>query len=299
MLGYHMFTVAQRKKLVSQLRQPIRLKELRDSAEKLMRGTRYQYAHTFIQALEDEGIVKMHTLRPKTRPPMHVYSSAPLNEVSPYDLAVSLLPNGYFCNLSAVYYHNLTNQVPNTVYWCQETSAPRKGRSKQQLTEARIRSAFVKPSHHTSFVVKHNDHDIVVIERARGTDHGVVTVRRKQSPCPAGSRVATLERALIDAVVSPHYNGGITSLCEYFRAAKGRLKTQKLLEVYRKLEFVYPYAQAIGFFMDHAGMPDHAEELRRVYPPRQRFYVDHGARSTWIYDERWMISYPKGLVDDN
>jgi hypothetical protein len=147
--------------------------------------------------------------------------------------------------------------------------------------------------------VKQNDHHIVIIERTRGTDHGVVTLRRQQSQCPAGTRVATLERALIDAVVSPHYNGGITSLCDYFRAAKGRVKTQKLLEIYRRLEFVYPYAQAIGLFMEHAGMPGHADEIRQVYPPRQRFYVDHGAKSTWGYDERWMISYPKGLVDDN
>ena len=296
-----MFSRAQRQKFVGQLQRPLRLKELRKAAERLMKGTRYQYANSFIQALKDEGILRMHTLQPKnpTRKTMHVYSSAQLNEIDSYDLAAAMLPGGYFCNLSAVYYHGLISQVPNTVYWCQETSAPRKGRSKQQVTDARVRSAFIKPRHHTSFVVKQRDHDIVIIERTRGTDHGVVAVRRQQSPCPVGSRVATLERALIDAVVSPHYNGGITSLCEYFGAAKGKLKTQKLLEIYRKLEFVYPYAQAIAFFMDHAGMQDHAEEVRRVYPPRQRFYVDHGAKSTWIYDERWMISYPKGLVDDN
>jgi hypothetical protein len=296
-----MFTIAQRKKLVGQLRQPLRLKELRDVAEGLMKGTPYQYTNSFIQALEDEKILRMYSLQPKSpkRKAMHVYSSVRLDEIDPYDLATALLPGGYFCNLSAIYYHGLTNQVPNTVYWCQETSARRKGRSKQQVTDARIRAAYVKPSCHTSFVLKQGDHNLVIIERTRETDHGVVTVRRKQSPCPAGSRVATLERALIDAVVSPHYNGGIGSLCEYFRVAKGRLKTQKLLEIYRKLEFVYPYAQAIGFFMENAGMTDHAEEVRRVYPPRQRFYVDHGAKSTWIYNERWMISYPKGLVDDN
>jgi hypothetical protein len=296
-----MFTIAQRQKLERELQQPLRLKELREAVAVLMKGTRYQYANSFIQALEDEGILRMHTLQPESpnRKAVHVYSSAPLNEIDSYDLAAAMLPGGYFCNFSAIYAHGLTNQVPNTVYWCLETSAPRKGRSKQQVTDARLRSAFVKPSRPTSFVVKQSGHHIVIIERTRGTDHGVVTKRSRQSQCPAGSRIVTLERALIDAVVSPHYNGGITSLCDYFRAAKGRVKTQKLLEIYRRLEFVYPYAQAIGLFMEHAGMPDHADELRRVYPPRQRFYVAHNAKSTWVYDERWMIYYPKGLIDDN
>lgn len=296
-----MFTLAQRQNFVAQLRRPLRLKEFRETAEMLMKGTRYQYANSFMQVLEDEGIVKMHTLKLKNpkRKPIHVYSSAQLNEINSCDLAAAVVPDGYFCNLSAIYYHSLTNQVPNTVYWCQETSAPRKGRSKQHIPEARIRAAFVKPSIHTSFVIKQDGRDIVIIERTRGTDHGVVSIRGQQGAWPQGSRVATIERALIDAVVSPHYNGGITSLCDYFRSAKGRLKTQKLLEIYRRLEFVYPYSQAIGFFMEQAGMPDHAEEVRRVYPPQQRFYVDHGAKSTWAYDERWMIFYPKGLVDDN
>lgn len=296
-----MFTIAQRQKFVGQLQRPRRLRDLREDVERLMKGTRYQYANSFIQALKDEGVLRMHTLQPKNpnRKAMHVYSSVQLNEIDSYNLAAAMLPDGYFCNLSAVYYHELTNQVPNTVYWCQETSAPRKGRSKQQLTDAQIRAAFIKPRHKTSFVVKQNGHDIVIIERTRGTDHGVVSIRGQQGSWPQGSRVTAIERALIDAVVSPHYNGGVTSICDYFRAAKGRLKTQKLLDIYRRLEFVYPYSQAIGFFMEHAGMPDHAEAVRRVYPPQQRFYVDHSAKSTWAYDDRWMIFHPKGLVDDN
>ncbi len=264
-----------------------------------MKGTRYQCADSFISALEDEGIIRMHSLRPNKRQAMHVYSSAPLKEMDRYELAAGMLPRGYFCNLSAIYHHALTNQVPSTVYWCQETAAPKKGRSEQQVTDARMRAAFVKPNKRTSFVLSHNDSDIVIVERTRGTDHGVLPVRSKHSPCPAGSRVATLERALIDAVVSPQYNGGITSLCDYFRMAKKKLKTKRLLEIYRKLEFVYPYAQAIGFFMAHSGMPEQAESIRRVYPPRQRFYVDHGAKTFWVYDEHWMICYPKGLVDDD
>jgi hypothetical protein len=211
-----------------------------------------------------------------------------------------MFPDGYFCNLTAIYHHALTNQIPNSVYRCHQKLAPDKRRNAARLSDARIRSAFVKPKRHTSFVVRHNAHDIWVIAGTRGFDHGVETVERRHAPCPAGSRVASLERTLIDAVVSPHYNGGLTSLCEYFRAAqKRKVDMERMLDIYRKLDFVYPYAQSLGFFMEQCGMHSQAEELRSAYSPRQPFYVDHGAKTTWAYNERWMISYPRGLVNEH
>ena len=89
------------------------------------------------------------------------------------------------------------------------------------------------------------------------------------------------------------------SLSDYFRAAHRRLDIARMLDIYHRLAFVYPYAQSIGFFMEHCGMPRQAQELRSAYPPRQKFYVDHEAKTTWAYDERWMVFYPKGLVDED
>lgn len=176
---------------------------------------------------------------------------------------------------------------------------PRKRSSVQKISDTRIRSAFVKPHRHTSFVIQHSDQEIHVVAGTQGSDHGVEQVQHQRSPCPTGSRVTCLERALIDAVVSPHYNGGVMSLCDYFRAARKKLDVSRMLDIYQQLNFVYPYAQSLGFIMENSGMQEKAEELRSAYPPRQRFYVDHGAKTTWTYDERWMVSYPRGLVNED
>jgi predicted transcriptional regulator of viral defense system len=228
-----------------------------------------------------------------------IYSSLPLADLDTHKLIASALPNGYFCNLTAVYHHALTNQIPNVIYWCHEKLVPQKRRSVQKISNTRMRSAFVKPHRRTNFVVQHNGLEIHVIARTQGSDHGVERIQARHSPSPIGSRITCLERTLIDAVVSPHYNGGVMSLCDYFRAARNRMNLSRLLDIYQRLNFVYPYAQSLGFFMEHSGMQEKAEALRSAYPPRQRFYVDHGAKTTWIYDERWMVSYPKGLVNED
>lgn len=264
-----------------------------------MLGTRYRNQARFIKALLDEDIIRPYTLEARNGKKLTLYSSHPIEEFSPYEICTALFPGGYFCNLTAIYHHGLTNQVPNSVYMCQETIQPSNREGIAPLSESRIRTAFIKPHRHTTYVLSFQEHNIVVVDRERKTDHGVVKIRGSGSPCPTGSRVAGLERALIDAVVAPQYNGGVTSLSAYFHAARKRFDLEKLLKVYSKLNFVYSYAQAIGFLLDHVGMKEQANQLRKVYPPRHRFYIDHNAKSAWDYNERWMLYHPKGFSDDH
>ncbi len=294
-----MFSIPKRKKLIEQLKKPLRSKELRDRAAELMTATRHQLVANFVATLEDEGIVQVHTLEARNGRNIPVYSSSPLAEINPYELAAAALPDGYFCGTSAIYHHSLTNQIPHSVYWCHKKLMPRERKDSRKMSDARIRSAFIKPARRSNFVIQHSAHDIIVIAGVRGPDHGVEQVRHHHSPCPIGCSVTCLERTLIDAVVSPHYNGGVMSLCGYFHAARKRIDVARMLEIYQGLDFVYPYAQPLGFFMERCGMPGCAKEIRSAYPPRQQFYVDHGAKSTWVYDERWMVFYPKGIVDED
>jgi hypothetical protein len=294
-----MFSIAKRKKLIRQLQRPLRPKELRGRAVELMNGTRYQLVENFVAALEDEGIIQLHTLEARNGKRISVYSSAPLSEIDTYELATAALPDGYFCDMSAVYHHSLTNQIPNSVYRCHKKLVPERYKGSQNISDAKIRSAFIKPPRHSNFIIQHSSREIIVIAGVRGADFGIDKVQHQHSPCPIGSRVTCLERTLIDAVVSPHYNGGIMSLCGYFHAAVKRIDAARMLGIYQDLNFSYPYAQSLGFFMERCGMTHQATEIRSAYPPRQRFYVDHGAKTTWVYDERWMIFYPKGIVDED
>ena len=293
-----MFSESMRKRLLAAFEAPLRPAAFRELAEQQMRRTRYRSLPGFLKALEEAGIVRPESLKVRNGKRVTLYSARPLEEFTSYELAFAMFPEGYFCNATAIFHHSLTNQVPNVVYICHPTISPRPRRRTEGLSEVRIRTAFIKPHVYTTHVVVMKDSEVVVVDRERGADHGLLTIRTKGSVCPQGARVTSLERALIDAVVAPHYNGGVASLPGYFKAARPKLNVQRLLELYEKLDFVYPYAQAIGFFLEHAGMAEKAEEIRKAYPPRQRFFVDHAAKSSWLYDDRWMIHYPEGLVDD-
>lgn len=290
-----MFSKSIRKKLSEHFSTPVRHKHLQEHAGLIIGQTRYSVVTNLIYDLLENGIVNSHKLTAKNSKTVTLYCSRKLDKLNPYEIAHAMFPQEYFCNLSSIYYHSLTNQVPKAIYIC--TSAKRINVNTVNNNE--LRRAFIKPHRHTNHVYTLNDYKVIVVERARISDSGVVESHPPSTLLPNTSRVTCIERALIDAVVSPQYNGGIVSVYTYFRNARDMLNMARLIKIYRQLDFVYPYSQSIGFLLDRAGMPKYASVIYKKFPPERSFFVDHDAKTSWIYDKKWNLYYPAGLVDED
>jgi hypothetical protein len=107
-------------------------------------------------------------------------------------------------------------------------------------------------------------------------------------------RATNLERTLIDIVVRPTYSGGIFNVLEAYRAAKDRLSTNRLVATLKKLDYVYPYHQAIGFLMERAGYDDRRYALLSQLGFKFEFYLVHGMKDP-EYSTKWHLFFPKGF----
>jgi len=294
-----MFSPKDKERFTALLKAPQRQSALSRYAPELMEGTRYCSVPAFIGALKEEGILRAHVLKAKNNKTVTIYSSAALEALNPYELAAKMFPEGYFCNLSSIYFHSLTNQIPKTIYLCHETISGSRKAQADGITNALLRSVFIKKHRRTSYVFTVHDCEIVVVDRNKNSDYGVSTVHGHTALLPNSSRFTSVERALIDAIVSPQYNGGIVSVYTYFKKARQKIDGKRLMEIYRKLDFVYPYAQVLGFFLDSIGLQKLATEIFNTYPPQHKFFVDRNAKASWNYDEKWKLYYPNGLIDEN
>ena len=227
-----------------------------------------------------------------------LYSSVEPDNWSPYQVARALFPSGYFCNLTSIYYHSLTNQVPSRIYvgveTARETDQLRAGTV--ELSDHAIFEAFVKRHRVSKHIYRFQENEITITERISRKFVGVETVRGDNRVCPKGARVTSLERALIDAVVHPQYNGGISTVIEVLRTGLPRVDHHRFLELYAKLAFVYPYWQAIGFLCEKMGCHGLADTLTLRFRPKNKFYLDHLAKTSWAFDSKWQIFYPKGII---
>jgi predicted transcriptional regulator of viral defense system len=108
-------------------------------------------------------------------------------------------------------------------------------------------------------------------------------------------RLTNVERTLIDITVRPGYAGGVFEVLKAFRNAKGKVSINKLTAMLKTLGYVYPYHQAIGFYLDRAGVYDESSiRLLRKIEMSHDFYLAH-AMNDPEYSKDWRLFFPQGL----
>ncbi|HUU45322.1 MAG TPA: hypothetical protein VM118_06275 [Acidobacteriota bacterium] len=211
------------------------------------------------------------------------------DEPSPYELSVSLRARSYLSHFSAVLLHDLTQQIPKTIYVNQEQSP--KPRRDSTLEQHRIDTAFKSRPRTSKLVYTYGSVQIVLLSGKNTGNLGVIDM---EAPDGRQVPVTNLERTLIDIVVRPHYAGGIEQVRQAYTAARGRASLNKLVAILRDMDLLYPYQQAIGFLAERAGFGSRPLVLLREFGLEFDFYLLHGMTET-EYSKEWRLFYPKGF----
>jgi hypothetical protein len=206
---------------------------------------------------------------------------------SPLELAISINARGYLCHATAAMLHGLANLNTKTIYLNVEQSP--KPSSDGPLTQDSINRAF-SGSHRQSSLVYNYDGVSVTIISGKNTKR--LGVEELSGPGSELLQVTNLERTLIDIIVRPAYAGGITPVLNAYRAAKDRMSADQLLAILKKLDYVYPYHQSIGFLMQKTGYPEKSCAKLRALGLDQDFYLTHGLQEP-EYSKDWRLFYPK------
>jgi hypothetical protein len=204
------------------------------------------------------------------------------------DLVQSLSDQGYFTHFSAIYLNDLTEQVPKTVYFNAEQ---RTSGGSGQLTQEALNRAFKAEVRLSSNVVEYKGTRIVKVNGRNTNQLGVIVKHRAKA---GAVRVTDVERTLIDATVRPAYSGGVAVVAKAFELAKQSVSVNKLAAYLRKLHYVYPYHQAIGFYLERAGYEEPLLKLLEQFPIEYDFYLQHAMKSPAL-NKRWRLYVPKGF----
>lgn len=248
----------------------------------------------YLAALEKYGKLKAVTISPKTISEVTGQSYKPVvrfawGTVTAIEMALSLRPGSYCSHQTAAVLHNLISSTENTIYVNKEQSE--KPRGPRGLTQEAIDRAFKSHVRRSNFVFKYEDVDIVLLNGKNSANLGVGELAYND-----GRKVLTssLERTLIDMAVRPAYSGGVSQVVQAYQAASGKISIEVLVDMLKKLDFVYPYHQTVGFYLKTADVPAHLLEPLRRLGVSWAFYLDNRMTDP-EFDKDWQVFYPRGL----
>jgi predicted transcriptional regulator of viral defense system len=209
-------------------------------------------------------------------------------DASPYAVAATLESRAYLSHGTAVLLHGLTDQLPSVICVSREQSQ-QYGRE-STLEQEGIDNAFRQPERRSNALFTYDNFQVVLLhgKNTGRLEVGTITYGREQLS------VTKLERTLIDITVRPAYAGGVYQVLEAYRRAQSDMSTSILLATLKKLDYIYPYHQAIGFYMQRAGYKPEQYERLRSLGLNHDFYLAHGLRER-EFDSAWRLHFPKGF----
>lgn len=208
---------------------------------------------------------------------------------SVYELALSVKPDGYLSHYSAMYVHELTEQIPKTIYI--NTEQPKHPKGNGELEQGRIDNAFKNKVRVSNDIATYHDYKIRILHGMHTNKLGVVEIDGAEGELV---RATNVERTLIDIAVRPVYSGGVHEVLKAYNLAKDKVSINKLTAMLKKLDYTYPYHQIIGFYLDRAEYKESAIQLLKKFPMEFNFYLEHKMAET-EYSPEWRLHYPKGF----
>lgn len=215
-----------------------------------------------------------------------------VNEPTLYEIVQSINSNGYLSHYSAVAFHNLTNNIPKTIFFNVEKPKPTSEVPKKQITQEELNKAFYMPPRESVNLFVLGIYSINLLQGKYTNNLGVT----EQEIDGQRINVAGIERTLIDIAVSPYYCGGCYEVFNVFKNAKNDVDIKKLVKMLKTLDYIYPVNQSIGFYLEKAGYPEKDLKLFEEMGTNLRFFVQRELRDQdRNFSERWNLYYPKFL----
>ncbi len=210
-------------------------------------------------------------------------------DYSIYDLAFAIHPKGYFSHYTAMSFHNLTINIPKVHYInFEQTNKFISGNS--TLSQEGINRAFSNNMRKTNQIAEFKDEKVYMLNGKNTGNLGIESINIGEKEY----LITGIERTLIDIVVRPEYAGGVIEIIEAYKLAKGRCSINILINILKEINYIYPYHQAIGFYLEKAGYKENILQKIEKIPMEFDFYLGYKIKDR-EYSERWKLFFPKGI----
>lgn len=233
--------------------------------------------NAFLLKLIDEGLIqKSISIRG------HIKTRYTFNQnFKTYDFCNSLEKNSFFSMSTALNLQGLSDFRKEYIFVSKERTI-RIEQGSVTLNQENIDNAFSKKPRRTNAYDKIDNHIVVLLEANNTDGFGLIEYD--------GYRVSSINRAFVEMITNIHYFQSSQNLIQVFKNIKNSLDIDKIYTIIEKFDFIYPYFQLAGFYLEKIGFSK--TELSKFYDKRSqlRFYTEKN-KNHYEFDEYWNIYF--------
>ena len=198
-----------------------------------------------------------------------------------YSFSNSIEKNSFFSMSTALNIQHLSDFRNEYIFVSKERTTRIKPSSKQ-LTQENIDNAFRKPPRRTSAYDAIDNYIVILLEANNTNSFGIIEYN--------GYRVSSINRTFVEMITNIHYFQSSESVIKVFTNIKNRLDIDVIYIIIEKFDFIYPYFQLAGFYLEKIGFT--REELSRFSGEIKnlRFYTQKNM-GDYLFDDYWKIYY--------
>jgi len=202
-------------------------------------------------------------------------------EVSESKMLLGCKKNSFFSMSTALNLQGLSNYRKNFIFISKELSAKHTDEQRKPLLQDSIGLAFKKDYRRTQMVGKYQEKHVVFLSPKNTGNFEVLT-------SDDGLRMSSINRSLVEMIVNVQYFINSLNIINTFIPIKNELDVDIVFDIVKKFDFIYPYYQCVGFFLEQIGFSK--KELLKFKNEigELNFYTDKNVEE-YEYDTYWKM----------
>lgn len=202
-------------------------------------------------------------------------------EFNIYDFVYSLEKNGFFSMFTSLNIQGLTNFRDNFIFISKERMK-RVNFNSKDITQEAIDKAFTNKPRRTKAHDTIYNYNVVILESNNTQEIGIIKYK--------GYKISSINRAFVEIISNIQYSKTPDDVIYEFKNLKDKLDINEIFNIIEKFDFVYPYYQLAGYYLEKIGFLK--EELYKFFNKKTDliFYTIKN-KEKYTLDEYWSIQY--------